>query len=418
MWDMHVHATVSVSNYAYSPDSIAAVHQANAVYRQLLANGVTGIRDAGSQVPLATYRVWKREIAAGRRVGPRLIVSGPFIDQGPEGIGCTRDKHAPPCDAASHGTYAYSPEDARYLVDSLQAAGADMIKAHDISSSKVYFAIAAEARRVGIPFGGHVPGENGLVVSDSGARILDHGEGISAWCGADTVLSLARCAAAAAQLRRNGTWLTLLGGPVAISQRLILRAPYWGPILGDELPAKDAKPWRPLSAAERRQRPSTADFAAALPDSVRHSTSCYGGLLMYAADVPVMPGRDWPMLGSLGVGVHTFMLQLVLCGVPPLWALRTATLNPALALRATDSLGTVAVGKVADLVLLEGDPLEDIWNVSKIAAVLANGRYFDRAALDRLLMEADAEWRTVAARERQAQEEQQKRAAQTQQPSP
>lgn len=114
-----------------------------------------------------------------------------------------------------------------------------------------------------------------------------------------------------------------------------------------------------------------------------------------------MPGSDAPYwLGFLGSGVHAFMLMPVLCGVPPLWALQTATLNPVRALDATDSLGTVAVGKVADLVLLEGDPLEDIWNVSKIAGVMANGRYFDRAALDRLLTEATAEWHAAKELER------------------
>jgi adenine deaminase len=119
-------------------------------------------------------------------------------------------------------------------------------------------------------------------------------------------------------------------------------------------------------------------------------------LLSYISNVPWMPGDDWPLGPPPGVGVHLSLLLPVLCGVPPLWVLQAATLNPARALGLTDSLGTVAVGKVADVVLLEGDPLEDIWNVSKIAAVIANGRYFDRAALDRLERAAAAEWHTVA----------------------
>ena len=69
-------------------------------------------------------------------------------------------------------------------------------------------------------------------------------------------------------------------------------------------------------------------------------------------------------------------------------ALQTATLNPALALQATDSLGTVEAGKLADLVLLDADPLEDIQNTAKIRAVVANGRYYDRDALDALLQAA------------------------------
>jgi adenine deaminase len=75
----------------------------------------------------------------------------------------------------------------------------------------------------------------------------------------------------------------------------------------------------------------------------------------------------------------------------PLEALRAATLNPARMLHGTDSLGTVAPGKLADLVLLDANPLADITNTTTIRAVVANGRYFERAALDQLLAEVRAE---------------------------
>ena len=71
---------------------------------------------------------------------------------------------------------------------------------------------------------------------------------------------------------------------------------------------------------------------------------------------------------------------MVTMGLTPLEALQAATINPAKFL-----LGTVAPGKLADLVLLDADPLTDITNTTTIRAVVANGRYFDRAALDRLL---------------------------------
>ena len=69
-------------------------------------------------------------------------------------------------------------------------------------------------------------------------------------------------------------------------------------------------------------------------------------------------------------------------GLTPLNALRAATLNPAKFLHATDSLGTVAPGNLADLMLLDAGPLADITNTTAIWAVVANGHYFDRAALD------------------------------------
>lgn len=77
-------------------------------------------------------------------------------------------------------------------------------------------------------------------------------------------------------------------------------------------------------------------------------------------------------------------------GLTPLTALQSATINPAKILHATDSLGTVASGKLADLVLLNANPLEDITNTTTIQAVMANGRYFDRVALDSLLAQVQA----------------------------
>jgi imidazolonepropionase-like amidohydrolase len=97
--------------------------------------------------------------------------------------------------------------------------------------------------------------------------------------------------------------------------------------------------------------------------------------------LPLLAGTDaWQ-----GYSLHVELAIAVAEGLTPLAALQAATLNPAKMLRATDSLGTVALGKLADLVLLGADPLADITNTTTIRAVVANGRYYDRAALDRLL---------------------------------
>jgi imidazolonepropionase-like amidohydrolase len=99
--------------------------------------------------------------------------------------------------------------------------------------------------------------------------------------------------------------------------------------------------------------------------------------------VSILAGTD---LGNpLLVPGHRELGLLVDAGLTPLEALRSATFNPARFLSATDSLGTIQSGKLADLVLLEGNRLEDIANTRKITAVVLNGRYFDRRALDALL---------------------------------
>jgi hypothetical protein len=115
--------------------------------------------------------------------------------------------------------------------------------------------------------------------------------------------------------------------------------------------------------------------------------------------MPLLAGTDayadLPRLKRLipGLSLHAELSIFVAEGITPLHALQAATLNPAKFLHATDSLGTVAAGKLADLVLLDANPLDDITNTTKIRAVVANGRYYDRPALDSLLAGARAKYR-------------------------
>ena len=91
-----------------------------------------------------------------------------------------------------------------------------------------------------------------------------------------------------------------------------------------------------------------------------------------------------------GFSLHDELGLLVHAGLTPAEALRTATINPARFLGLTDSLGVVATGKVADLVLLDGNPLQDIANTKRIRAVIQDGRWMNRRALDGLLARAKA----------------------------
>lgn len=105
--------------------------------------------------------------------------------------------------------------------------------------------------------------------------------------------------------------------------------------------------------------------------------------------LPILSGSDLSA-AMHGFTTHAELALLVDRGLTPLAALQAATLNPAKMSQATDSLGTVAAGKLADLVLLDANPLADITNTTQIRAVVANGRHFDRAALDSLLAEVRA----------------------------
>jgi Amidohydrolase family len=107
---------------------------------------------------------------------------------------------------------------------------------------------------------------------------------------------------------------------------------------------------------------------------------------MHRAGVRLLAGTDTPNPYCFpGFSLHDELGLLVQAGLTPLEALQTATINPAEFLGLSKTLGTVEKGKVADLVLLDANPLEDIANTKRIAAVVSSGRYFDRRALDGLL---------------------------------
>jgi imidazolonepropionase-like amidohydrolase len=97
----------------------------------------------------------------------------------------------------------------------------------------------------------------------------------------------------------------------------------------------------------------------------------------------VLAGSDAIPFPPLGVTEELWLL--VEAGLPPLAALQAATINAARAMRMEDRLGSVEEGKLADLLLLDANPLHDIRNVRTVNAVVTNGRLLDRATLDRLL---------------------------------
>ncbi|QJR37885.1 amidohydrolase family protein [Gemmatimonas groenlandica] len=111
---------------------------------------------------------------------------------------------------------------------------------------------------------------------------------------------------------------------------------------------------------------------------------------MVAAGVGVLAGSDAsdePFVYA-GSSLHEELVLLVQAGLTPLQALQAATVNPARFLSATDSLGTVAVGRLADLVLLDANPLVDIRHTTRIRGVVRDGHWLDRTALDGLLIQA------------------------------
>jgi imidazolonepropionase-like amidohydrolase len=185
-----------------------------------------------------------------------------------------------------------------------------------------------------------------------------------------------------AHLARNGTWVT---PTLAASVEFAVLPKHDVP--GDTLS-------RFLSDSLRRYLVQIFDRPPTLPPDAdvlgprlfaKHRQIV---LALHDAGVAILAGTDAPMRNvPPGFGLHEEMTELVRGGLTPAAALRAATYEPARYFGALDSLGTIAPGKLADLVLLDGDPLSRIENTRRIFAVATRGRWYDRRALDGLLAE-------------------------------
>ncbi|HEY9227615.1 MAG TPA: amidohydrolase family protein, partial [Gemmatimonadaceae bacterium] len=357
LWDMHVHTVVVAGRD---------------LLRLYVVNGVTGVRDMAGDWD--TLRTWRREIDAGRLVGPRIVASGPYLEGGDVPIPHLLTRNA---------------AEGRAGVDSLVKLGVDFVKVHGQLTPETYFAIARRARERGIAFAGHVSRAVGSeAASDSGQRSIEHLLAIPAPCTPAESVALAprfpvqgalgRCssqnlAPLYAKFVRNNTWVT----PTFVAQYEVA---VW--------PTRDV----PGDTLAHYLPESLKKYVAELfpmPDSIPRGADSVGRAMfakrvaqaaaMQRAGVRILTGTDAPLRNSPpGFGLHEEMLLLVRGGMSPFEVLRSATLEPARYFGKLDSLGTIEVGKVADLVLLDANPLVDIRNSRRIAVVVANGRLVER----------------------------------------
>jgi hypothetical protein len=250
-------------------------------------------------------------------------------------------------------------------------------------------------------FAGHVPRVVGsAAASDSGQKSIEHLLAIPADCSAADSVALAprftvqgalgRCssedlAPLYAKFVRNGTYVT----PTFTAQVEVASWPTRA-VPGDSLAHYLPKAVR--------------DYVAEIfpmPDSIPPNADSVGRAMlekrlrqvaaMRRAGVHVLTGTDAPLRNSPpGFGLHEELALLARGGMSPFEVLQAATLEPARYFGMLDSTGTVAAGKLADLVLLDANPLQDIRNTRRISAVVANGQLFAGADRERLLRVAGA----------------------------
>jgi imidazolonepropionase-like amidohydrolase len=378
LWDMHVHT--AFGDWLPPNEKVTLP--------LFVANGVTGVRDMGSD--LKVVKQWRSEIAAGKLLGPRMYIAGPMLD----GPTPRFPSSAPVANAA----------DGRKVVDDLKGQGVDFIKIQSLIPRDGYFAAAEEAKKLGIAFVGHVPDAvRASEASNAGQKSIEHFTGVFEGCSTieDQLLvgpkSLGRnvstydaqkAKALIALMAKNQTWqvptlvwergqwlvddIDVSHDPLTKYAPAVWKDRTWPMFVGDIMKDMDTDP---LPVRKR--------FVQMELDMT---------LAMFRAGVPFMAGTDTAAGVHIfpGFSLHDEMALFVKAGLTPMQALQTATRNPAQFMGRLADMGTVEKGKVADLVLLDANPLDDIGNTRKISAVVLAGRYFSRTDLDNMLKQVAA----------------------------
>lgn len=377
LWDMHVHIIFG----EWFP-------QAREITLPLfIANGITGVRDMGSE--LDALLQWRKEISAGTLIGPRIVMAGPMLD-GPQ-------PRFPSSIAIK------TPDDGRRAVDDLKNRGVDFIKLQSLIPRDAVFAIADEARKQSIPFVGHVPDAvRASEASNAGQKSFEHLIGI--FEGASPLedkfiqgkkseseflatYDSQRASALFSLLAKNQTWQC----PTLVWERggnLIDQSDFSHDSRAKFVPSswKDVT-WKRFT--EVVEHDFNTDDRATRRRFVEKELEVVKA--MHHAGIPFLAGTDTPPGVYIfpGFSLHEELQRFVAAGFTPLEALQTATINPAKFFGRESEMGTVEKGKMADLVLLDANPIDDIRNTQKIAGVVANGRYFSRTDLDKMLADIE-----------------------------
>jgi hypothetical protein len=372
LWDMHVHW--------YARDT----------FTLFIANGVTGVRQMFGNSDLLR---WRDQIVKGSLLGPRMVVASPIID-GPQPIW-------------PNSIAVRNEEEGRKAVRRVKEWGADFVKVYALLPREAYFGIADEAKQQGMTFVGHVPNSvSPEEASDAGQKSIEHLTGILIACSdketelrdkllkADSPEARSRVQATAldsydakkaadlvARFLKNQTW--------QCPTLTVLRSNAY---LGDENFRRDGRLRYIPRLVQQKWNFRIANRSGGDSGGTKRVLQKQFEIVgaMQKAGVPILAGTDTgnPFCFP-GFSLHDELALLVIAGLTPVEALRSATLNPAKFFGLDQSLGTIEQGKIADLVLLDANPLLDIRNTQRINAVVSNGRLFDRKALDKMLGEAE-----------------------------
>ncbi len=340
-----------------------------------LANGVTTVRNmAGDPWHLDL----RRRVDSGEVAGPNLVAASPWLS-------------------------AKTAEEAEREVREAKQAGFDLVKIGDMPRA-AYAAMANTAHALKLPFAGHVPFEVGLVGAlDAKQASIDHldryveflvppGSDVtgrdpgvfgSGWIGS---IDRSRMHDAVQRTVAAGTWNV---PTLSFIEHLASPEPAETMIRWPEfryLPREVREAWVRAKHEYARRDDFRPEAAQALVRLRRELLKA-----LHDGGAPVALGSDAPQFFNVpGFSVHREMRMMVDAGLTPYDVLVTGTRNPARAIGTPDAFGTVAVGRRADLVLLEADPRADIANAARRTGVMVGGQWWPEAALQSRLQEIAA----------------------------
>ncbi len=344
LWDMHVHWDAK----EYLP--------------LFIANGITGVRIMWGK---PEHHQWRKELAQGSLLSPRLLIASAIID-GP-------NPTWPGSDTASNAA------EGRAAVLKAKQEGADFVKVYSGLPRDAYFAIVDQAKKLRLPFEGHVPASiSPAEASAAGQKSIEHLDQLLPPCTVDDVFNPAKAEPLFAEFTANHTWqcptLTVLhlsaADPSIVNDD---RVKYMPPTLRAY--------WSSGNGRFTNQPPGKLAIAK---KTFRTQLEIVGA--MQRAGVGILAGTDTGNPYCFpGFSLHDELAWLVQAGLTPMQAIQAATRNPARFMDRENDLGTIEQGKLADLVLLDANPLDDITNTRRIAAVVYNGHFYPRQSLEEML---------------------------------
>jgi len=362
LWDMHAH-------YKWSHVDLDPL---------LIANGITGIREMWGDMP--AFVEIPKKIQQEGFVSPDVYLSGDLIDGNPPSFpaGCL---------------VVTTPAEAVDAVEKQIDKNVDFIKVYSSLSEECFMAIAKEARKRNITFAGHIPNRVSIYKAiEAGMASSEHLYGFLNACSfVDTsnealigTFSEKRFDSICSVLAKSSMWLC----PTLTVNRAMS-------YLNDTTFTNDNRmsylPGYVLEIWNQKMNPYTKSQIDNFANSARGRYLFELSLIgkMNGKGVKFLAGTDFPNPYVFpGFSLHDELSLMVKGGMPALDALKAATINPAIFMNKEDDFGTVEVGKLASLVLLNKNPLENIENTKTIETVIVRGKVYSKKALELMLAQS------------------------------